>query len=310
MPKKPYNSLNEELQKRFGCKVFKVSLDSGCGCPNRDGKVSTSGCAFCNEQSYFPATQDNESSWQSIRETLKHGIEYVRGRHGAAKFISYFQNGTNTYGTVDRLRTIFNLAIDHPDVVGLAIGTRPDFLSDGHIDLLAELSQKTTLWVELGLQSAHDKTLKFLNRGHTTDDFSQAVRRLKQRNIEVVAHVILGLPGESQDEMTQTARFLNEHKIDGVKIHNLHVLKGTLLEKWYNEGKIRVPTLETYAAWVVDFLENLNPSILIHRVNGHAPRHLTIAPRWSINKLAIFNAVEKELERRDTWQGKKIEARS
>lgn len=294
-----YNSINAALKKRFGCKVFKVSLESGLGCPNRDGKISTSGCAFCSEESYLTKT---------MRPTLLDGIEYVKRRHGAAKFVSYFQSGTNTYGAVEILKPLFEAAIDHPDVVGLAIGTRPDCITAENADLLEGLARRTMLWVELGLQSANDETLKRINRGHTASDFRNAVRILKERNIPVVAHVILGLPGESIQDMQETAKFINEMDIDGVKIHNLHVLKGTGLEKLYNQGKIELPTLETYATWVALFLEQLKPSILIHRVNGHAPRQLTIAPPWSINKLAIFNAVEKELKQRNTWQGKKFTA--
>lgn len=302
MRKVRYNSLNEALKNRFGCKVFKVSLDSGLGCPNRDGTIGTSGCAFCSEDSYLTAVEYRKS----IRETLEQGIEYVGRRHGAAKFISYFQSGTNTYGEVNKLRVIFETSIDHPDVVGLAIGTRPDCLTREHIALLKELSKKTMLWVELGLQSANDGTLKLINRGHTAGDFSDAVRLLKSENISAVAHVILGLPGESIDDMLKTAEVLNREDVDGVKIHNLHVLKGTQLEKLYNEGKIKIPDLETYAEWVASFLEHLKPSIIIHRVNGHAPRHLTVAPQWSVNKLAIFNAVERELERRNSYQGKRF----
>lgn len=294
-----YNSINAALKKRFGCKVFKVSLESGLGCPNRDGTIGTSGCTFCNEQSYLAAQES-----KSIKEALKEGIEYVKRRHGAARFISYFQSGTNTYGPVDRLKNIFEEAIDHPEVVGLAIGTRPDCLTAEHIDLLEEFSRKTMLWVELGLQSANEKTLAIINRGHTVSDFSFAARLLKERNIPVVAHVILGLPGESIEDMIKTAEFLNKEDVDGVKIHNLHILAGTQLEKLYNEGKVNVPDLETYAKWVADFLEHLKPSILVHRVNGHAPRRLTVAPHWSINKLAIFNAVDKELEKRNSYQGK------
>jgi len=294
-----YNSINAALKKRFGCKVFKVSLEGGFGCPNRDGKISTSGCAFCNEEAYLTKT---------LSPNLLDGIEYVKRRHGAAKFISYFQSGTNTYGPVKILKPLFEAAIDHPDVVGLAIGTRPDCITAENADLLEGLSRRTMLWVELGLQSANNETLRRINRGHTAFDFRNAAGILKQRNIPVVAHVILGLPGESIQDMHETAKFINETDIDGVKIHNLHVLKGTGLEKLYNEGKIELPALETYATWVADFLEQLKPSILIHRVNGHAPRHLTIAPQWSINKLAIFNAVERELKRRNTYQGCHSEA--
>ncbi len=294
-----YNSINAELKRRFGCKVFKVALESGCSCPNRDGAFGTSGCVFCHTDSYVV-----------MEHSLAGGIEYVRKRHGAAKFISYFQSGTNTYGPVERLMPMFKKAIDHPDVVGLSIGTRPDCLENGHVEMLGELSKETMLWLEMGLQSANDETLKRIKRGHTVKDFLDAALILKKEKISVVAHVILGLPGESPLDMANTARLLNRAGVDGVKIHNLHVLKGTLLEKWYNDGRFEVLDLTTYAGRVADFLELLDPDILIHRVNGHAPRDLTVAPEWSVNKLAIFNAVERELKTRNTYQGKFFRAYS
>lgn len=305
MPDPRYNSINGALKERFGCKVFKVSLETGFGCPNRDAASGRAGCAFCSEEAYVTAdVHAGGPGRMSIRESLLCGIEYVKRRHNASKFISYFQSGTNTYGPVEKLKEILEAAIDHPDVVGLAVGTRPDCLSADHIELLAGLSKRTMLWVELGLQSSKEDTLRLINRGHSVKDFSSAAKKLKEKGIPVVAHVILGLPGESVEDMVGTARFLNDEKMDGVKIHNLHVLKGTRIEEWYREGKVTVPDLQTYAGWVVDLLEHLDPSMLIHRVNGHAPRDITVAPAWSINKLAIFNAVERELERRDSWQGK------
>ena len=306
MNQKRYNSINDALKKRFGCKVFKVSLNSGCSCPNRDGSVGTQGCAFCGEKSYQVVTKPFGEKQNPQSEVLRQGIDYVRKRHQAAKFISYFQSGSNTNGPPERLRKIFEASIDHPQVVGLAIATRPDCISEAHIDLLADLSKKTMLSVEMGLQSAHDKTLKLINRGHSAEDFAVSVDRLKKRNISVCAHVILGLPHENINDMLSTANFLNELKVDGVKIHNLHILKETLFEEWYKTGHLQVCDLHTYATWAADFLEHLDPNILIHRLNGHAPRHLTVAPSWSVNKLAIFNAVEKELKERDAWQGKKF----
>jgi radical SAM protein (TIGR01212 family) len=308
MEEKRYNSINAALQKRFGCRVFKVTLESGCICPNRDGTIGSSGCAFCNEESYEVSSNlaGGMREIKNIADALRCGIEYVKKRHNAAKFVSYFQSGSNTNAPVERLRKIFDEATDHPDVVGLAVATRPDCIPDSHLGLLEEYSKKTMLWVELGLQSANDKTLKLLKRGHSAADFASAVKKLKERNITVCAHIILGLPGESAKDMLNTADFLNKIKIDGVKIHNLHILKGTLFEEWYRKGKMKVCGLSTYAKWAADFIEHLDPSIMIHRVNGHAPKNLTVAPRWSVNKLAIFNAVEKELERRDGYQGKKL----
>lgn len=302
-----YNSINDYLKGRFGERVYKVTLESGCGCPNRDGTLGTDGCIYCNEGAYNPATHANGMlSSMSIREQLIGGIEYVNKRHQAAKFVAYFQRGSNTYGPLQKLVSIYNDAIDHPDVVGLAISTRPDCFSPAMMDALEELSSKTMLWIELGLQSARTETLNLIRRGHTVDQFISTHRALKERGIPVCAHVILGLPGETGDDMLSTARLLNEEKVWGVKIHNLHVLKDTELERLYNEGNITLPSLEEYAHTVVDFLEHLSPEILIHRVNSHSPRSITVAPEWSINKLAIFNAVEAQLEKLNSYQGKSL----
>lgn len=306
--KKRYNSIRDWLWTQFGERVYKVSLKAGLSCPNRDGTIGKSGCVFCNFESYRPATalvspETRTAEKASIKKQLSDGIAYIRKRHKAKKFIGYFQSGSNTHAPTEKLSPLFHDAISDPAVVGLAVSTRPDCIEDGHINLFSELSRKKLLWVELGLQSAHDRTLEKINRGHSVQDFRNAATALVQNNIYVCAHVILGLPGETLEMMRETAHFLNEMNIWGVKIHNLHVLKGTRLDEMYQTGKVKIPTLESYANWVVDFLEVLDPRVVIHRVNSHSPRSLTAAPAWSINKLAIFNAVEMELDRRDTHQG-------
>lgn len=303
MKRERYNKVNNALKKRFGCKVYKVTLESGCGCLGK--------CIFCSQGAYDPLkkTLNKKIDRDSIQEMLLGGINYVRRRHqNTAKFISYFQDGSNSTGPVEKLREIFYAAIDHPDVVGLAVSTRPDTVSDELLHLFEELSKKTMLTIELGLQSANERTLELINRGHTTKEFEETSRKLIERKIDVCAHIILGLPEERAEDMKNTALFLSKLKISGVKIHNLHVIKGTKLEDLYSAGKVTIPNIETYAGWAVDFIELLDPSIIIHRVNGHAPRKVTIAPKWSVNKLAVMNAVERELERRDTWQGKKLTA--
>jgi len=231
-------------------------------------------------------------------------MAYVRRRHGADVFIAYFQRGSNTYGPLEKLGKAYNEALDHPDVAGLAISTRPDCVSDPLCDILEEIASKKMLWMELGLQSAHDETLDRLGRGHKAQHFIDAHTMLRGRDIPTCAHVILGLPGETRKQMIETAHFLRDNGVWGVKIHNLHVLKGTKLADMYEEGEIQLSTLEEYAGLVVDFLENLPKEMVVHRVNGHSPRDITVAPDWSVNKLAIFNAVERELEKRDTCQGK------
>ena len=290
----------------FGEKVYKISLHIDVSCPNRDGKLGSDGCIFCNPLSLNPEARANMGD---IMEQLKEGINYVKKRHGAHKFISYFQQHTNTYGNIAFLKKCFLDAIGHPDIVGAAISTRPDCIDNDILNLLSHLNEKTYLWTELGVQSADDNMLTFLNRGHTVDDFITAANLLRQRNIDVVAHVIIGLPNETQDDILKTAKLLNETGVRGVKIHNLHILKGTRLETLHNEGKVELISQEEYAKRVVFMVENLNTDIVIHRFNSHAPRRLTIAPDWSINKLATFNAVEDELEKQDTWQGKTLVSR-
>jgi uncharacterized protein len=303
--KSRYNSINDLLKQRFGERVFKVTLESGCACPNRDGPLGSGGCTFCQPEALRPSTaREPGRSPAPIAAQLAEGIDYIRRRHGAQKVIAYFQNGTNTAAPAAELVPLFHTAIGHPAVVGLAISTRPDCIEEGHLELLQGLAAQTMLWVELGLQSAHDATLVDIRRGHTAAQFALATERLARAGIPVCAHVILGLPGETPEMMRATARFLNDAGVWGVKIHNLHVLAGTAMAERYERGELAIPSLAEYAGWVVDFLEELAPSIVIHRVNGHSPRRLTVAPAWSVNKLAILNAVEAELERRQTWQGK------
>ncbi len=301
---KRYNSLNDWLKHRFGKRVYKVGIESGLTCPNRDGKHGRDGCIFCSTDSFRPWSALGEPA-SSIRAQVEEGIRYLRRRHGAGKVISHFANGTNTYTSAEVLEFMLNEAIEHEDVVGLAVSTRPDCMPDDHLRILKKFSDQMLLWVELGLQSSHDKTLELINRGHTVEQFMQACRRLQKLGIFTCAHVILGLPGETHTMMMETARFINRIGIWGVKIHNLHVLSETELERMFLRGEVTVATLEEYASCVADFLEELSPSIVIHRFNSHSPRRFTVAPEWSINKLGVFNAVEAELERRDTWQGKK-----
>jgi len=297
--------LNAWLRSRFHERVFKLVLESGLTCPNRDGTAGNEGCIFCHPDSLKSNTALNHPI-RPIREQIREGLHYIGKRHGAYKVISHFGSGSNTYAPADVLEPLLNDAIDNPAVVGLAISTRPDCISDDHLRLLSEFSARTLLWVELGLQSSHDSTLRWMERGHTAAQFADACERLHSRGIMTCAHVILGLSEETPEMMIETARFLIKARVWGVKIHNLHVLKGTKLGRMYDEGQVNLPSLETYAGWAVDFLEALSPEMVIHRFQGHSRRSLTVAPLWSINKLAVFNAVEAELVRRDTWQGKRF----
>ena len=304
-----YHSISAYLQQRFGERVFKVALSNGCGCPNRDGTAGSSGCAFCSLEALRPSTeQGHVAGVRPIEVQIEEGLAYLRTRHGTVRAIGHFGNGSGTYASAESLRPFFFSAAAHPALVGLAISTRPDCIAPEHLELLRELSGQTFLWVELGLQSAHDRTLTRIGRGHTVEQFRRAHAMLREAKIPVCAHIILGLPGETPEMMLETIAFLNALPVWGIKIHNLHVLQGTPLEQLFHQGGVQIPTIERYASWVADAIEWLDPAILIHRFTGHGPRRLTVAPEWSVNKLAVMNAVEAELARRDGWQGKRRQA--
>ena len=263
--------------------------------------MAVGGCTYCNNAGHTPRGYRPS---MSIREQMEQGIEAVSRRHKAEKFIAYFQSYTNTYGSIAKLERLYREALDCHGVVGLAIGTRPDCVPDEVLDLLAEFSQQTYLWLELGLESMHDKTLQWVNRGHGLREFLDAVQRSKERGLRLCVHLILGFPSESRAEILQTPMLLNRIGIDGVKLHNLHVIKNTVLEQIYRSGAFTLLSREGYISLLGDFLELLAPEIVIHRLTGETYRELTVAPDWSVNKIATLNAIHGELERRDAWQGK------
>jgi radical SAM protein (TIGR01212 family) len=300
-----YRKLNTFLRRYFGQRVYRIGLIGDFTCPNRDGSKGTGGCLFCNPASseplgYLPGTP--------LAEQLVAGTRYVRWRHEANRYIAYFMDHTTTYGDPACLERDYREALACPGVVGLAVSTRPDCLSDEVLDLLQRMASETFVWIELGVQSAGDDTLARLNRCHTMEDTRRAISGLQERRIPVSAHVILGLPGESAADMLATARFLGEVGVQGAKVHNLHVVKDTPLAEMNHRGKYRPLELAEYVDLAVRFLENLPPDVIVQRVCGEAPRRLTVAPDWSVNKLAVVNAVEKELMKRDTWQGKALGA--
>jgi radical SAM protein (TIGR01212 family) len=235
---------------------------------------------------------------------MQEGMEAVRRRHRAEKFIAYFQSYTNTYGSVAKLEHLYREALDHPDVVGLSVATRPDCVPDEVLDLLTDISQDTYLWLELGLESMYDKTLQWVNRGHGVREFIDTVARTKSRELQLCVHLILGFPTESSEEILATAGLLNRMGIDGIKLHNLHVIKNTVLEKIYRQGAFELLSKEEYISLLIDFVELLSPEIVIHRLTGETYRALTVAPDWSPNKMGMHNEIRRELEQRDTWQGK------
>jgi len=298
---KRYNSFNRLLKETFAARVYKIGLRLDFTCPNRDGKVAVGGCIYCNNASHTP--QDYRPR-TSVTEQLERGAEAIRKRHGADQFIAYFQSYTNTYDSVAKLDRAYREALDFPGVVGLSVSTRPDCLPDDVLDLITDLSRQTYLWLELGLESMHERTLQWVNRGHGLREFVDAAERCKDRGLRVCTHLILGFPQESREEMLQSPALLNRLNIGGVKLHNLHVIKNTVLEKFYLSGSVPLLSREEYVTLVVDFLERLNPEISIHRLTGETYRAITVAPDWSINKIGVHNAIQKELEERDTWQGR------
>lgn len=297
---RPYYSLSDYLKDRFKQKVYKITINAGLTCPNRDGTKGTGGCVYCEPSTLVPM---DSVAGESVTGQIKRGVERVRARHGADKFIAYFQINTNTYAPVEYLRKIYEEAAGHPDVVCLAVSTRPDCLGEDVLDLLEELKLKKPLWLELGLQSASDSTLKLINRGHTAGEFTDAVLRAGGRGIDVCAHIIIGLPGEGRSEVLSTARFVAGLPVRGVKFHQLQVVKGTPLEQMYRKGELTPLGLEEYAGLVVECLEILPRGTVIHRLCGDTPGGLLIAPRWGANKFMVIGRIEKLLKAMRTYQG-------
>jgi uncharacterized protein len=295
-----YRNFTAHLRQTFGCRVQKVSIDAGFTCPNRDGTLTVGGCIYCNNTSFSPGNRR-----LSVSEQLERGKRFLQRRYGAQKFIAYFQAYTNTYGDVNRLKALYDEALAHTDIVGLAIGTRPDCVPDAVLELLADYASRTYVWLELGLESGHDQTLALLNRGHTVAAFDDAVHRAQQRRLQLCAHVILGLPGETPEAMCTTIQHLAVLGLDAVKLHHLHVVRHTVLEKMYQRGEVSLLSLDEYAKLVVDCLEWLPPEMIIMRLMGDAPHSTLVAPTWSLQKQAALQRIEQELERRDTYQGKR-----
>lgn len=295
-----YRPLSDYLMERFGCRVFRVSLDAGLTCPNKDGTKGWGGCSFCNSSTlaYPPGAKKRD-----IKEQLLQGMQSLKERRRAEKFIAYLQPNSNTYAPIEFLDRVYREAIDHPDVVALAVSTRPDCLGEEVLDLLESFSRKIDLWIELGLQTAKEATLTALNRGHGVADFESALTRATGRGIPICAHVILGLPGESREDMTDTARFLARHNVWGVKIHPLHIQSGTRLEESYRKGEVRVLDLDEYAERVVEFLEELPPQTVIHRLCGSTQERFLVAPPWGSDRFAPPAIIRQLLDARDSHQG-------
>ena len=298
---KPYHSLDYELKKRFGEKVYRLSLNGGMTCPNRDGTIGTGGCIFCSAGGSGDFAADPALS---VSAQLRDARMRLQNKRPVRRYIAYFQAYTNTYAPVPRLRSLFTEAIYHPEVVLLSIATRPDCLGPEVVSLLAELNQIKPVWVELGLQTIHEDTASFIRRGYPLSTFEDAVHRLRACGIEVITHMILCLPGEDRERMLASIRYLNAVEIQGIKLQLLHILKGTDLAAFYGQHPFPVPTLEQYTDLILSCVECLRPDMVIHRLTGDGPGDQLIAPLWTRSKRHVLNTIHQAFRARDTWQGR------
>ncbi|MGD9161351.1 MAG: TIGR01212 family radical SAM protein [Desulfobacteraceae bacterium] len=301
--KNRYRDYNSYLKEIFGQRVQKISLDAGLGCPNRDGRISGKGCIYCDHKG--SGTGAKTLHGISIKEQLPTGIEWAKKRYGADKYIAYFQSYTNTHAPVETLKGLYDQAVSCEGIVGLSIGTRPDCIDREKLELLNSYTNNYLVWIEYGLQSSHDRTLAAINRGHDVKAFADAVNMTAEYGLNICAHVILGLPGETGDMMMETARFLADQPISGIKIHSLYVTKGTRLAEMYLDEEVSCMERDEYIEILIDFLELLPPEFIIQRVTGDPDRDNLIAPSWTLEKTNNLNLFKKRLEERDTWQGKK-----
>lgn len=296
---KRYADLRSFLQRRFGCRVHKITLDAHFTCPNLDGSKAIGGCIFCHQGSGHSTL-----GALSVAEQLERGKRSLRRRHKAERFLAYFQRYTNTYAPVETLRHLYDEALAAEDIVGLVVGTRPDCVPDPVLDLLQKYARRTYVAVEYGLQSIHDRTLERVNRAHGAAEFVDAVHRTAGRGIHTCAHVMLGLPGETRADMLATAQAIAALPLDGIKIHLTYVLKHTVLGDMYLQGQYRPMEITEYVETVCDVLERLPPGMVIHRLTGDPPRDLLLAPQWALHKWQVLNAIDAELIRRESFQGR------
>jgi len=304
---KRYHTLDYYYKKRFQSKVFKVSLNAGFSCPNIDGTVGVGGCIYCSSLGSGDFAGNKEDELLIQFEKVK---AMLLKKWKEAKYIGYFQAHTNTYAEVEVLKEKYEKILNQENVIGLNIATRPDAISEECLEYLKELNKKTYLTIELGLQTIHDKTSKIINRCHSLSCFEEMVKKLRKENIDVVVHIINGLPYETKEEMIETVKYLNKLDIQGIKIHMLHILKNTALEKLYEKEKFPVLTKEEYIDIVIEQLENLRPEIVIHRITGDPKIEELIEPTWLIKKFCVLNDIDKEMVKRNTYQGKKIKNES
>lgn len=303
-----YRAFSQFLKERFGEKVYRICIDAGFGCPNRDGTIAVGGCAYCSPAGSWSVNGSEIPLGLQVRRE----IERVRRRYGAKKYIAYFQAYTNTYAPLERLKSVYDTVISSGEgIVGMAIGTRPDCVDREKLKLIASYRERgLEVWMEYGLQSASDETLRFIGRGHTVADFRDAVMMTEDYELGVIAHVIIGLPGEGRSHVLKTAGFLADLGVIGVKLHNLNIVEGTRMADWYREGWVKPLEMEEYAGLVVDFLERSDPSLLVVRLVTDSNQGCLIAPRWSLRKQEAIDAIIQAFQRRKSFQGRLSSGRS
>ncbi len=298
---KRYNDFNTYLRDIFGCRVQKITIDAGFSCPNRDGKITTGGCIYCNDRGSGSGAR---ARGLSITEQIVQGKEALAKRYKAKKFIAYFQAFSNTYAPIDRLKSLYEEALAVDDVVGLSIGTRPDCVDEPILALLQQYGINTLVWIEYGLQSAHDATLALINRGHDFKCFAQAVDATRNRGIKICAHVILGLPQENKKHMLATADAIADLGIDGIKLHLLYIIKGTRLAGLYGQGAYKCLEQQEYVDLVCDFLERIPQDMVVQRLTGDPHQQELVAPMWSLKKTETIALIQATMDARDSWQSK------
>jgi len=297
---KRYYDLKSYFLNTFGCTVYKLQIDAGFTCPNRDGNVAYGGCVYCDGRG---SKLRQAGPLPSVSRQIESGKAHYLQKRGARKFIAYFQTFTNTYAPLEDLKAVYDEALSHDDVIGLSIGTRPDCVPNAVLDLLETYAKKQHVWLEFGLQSIHDRTLQALNRGHTAEQFIDAVHRSAGRGIHTCIHIIVGLPGENKENILETANALAQLPIQGIKIHSLLALKGTPMGREYEQGRLSMLSKEEYIETVCDILETLPPEIVIQRLTADGYRDIFLGPAWAVNKMDVLNGIDHEMARRGTYQG-------
>ena len=318
MEKERYKHLNTYLKNKFGERTLKICIDGHFTCPNRDGSCSKKGCIFCSEKGSgehilringnrnLLNSLDKNAHIESVKSSISKQVENYFNSYKskrANKFIAYFQNFSNTYDSIENLKEKYNSALIDNRIVGLEVATRPDCINEDIVKLLKTYTQKYYVCVELGLQTSNDSTGKIINRGYSSEDFINAVALLNKYDIDVVCHIMVGLPNEDLTDLKNTVKFLNEHKLQGIKIHSTYVVKNTELEKMYNAGKYNPISLENYLDALVFIITHINPNFIIHRISGDAPKELLVAPEWNLHKKLVLNGLDRILRERDLWQG-------